>query len=118
MSFALENVTECVYLYHSLLNLDIAIYQADQLYIADPQALKYVFETASHRFPKSPQEDLVTRLLLGGSSMLAATGTKHARHRKAMNPAFSTQRLRTFLTIFQEESAHVSITRSIYISFS
>ncbi|KAK0204546.1 cytochrome P450 [Desarmillaria ectypa] len=82
-------------------------YGQDILAIADPKALQYITQGAGYRYPKTADFEFNINILLG-SGILTAAGSVHQRHRKVMNPAFSTGQLRTFLSLFQRTSRHFS----------
>ncbi|KAI8980581.1 cytochrome P450 [Trametes punicea] len=67
----------------------------DELMIADPRALQYIFHQSSYRFSKSAVERQVSRELTG-EGLLFATGEDHARIRKIINPAFSPDQLAAY----------------------
>ncbi|KAK0210025.1 cytochrome P450 [Desarmillaria ectypa] len=72
----------------------------DVLVISDPKALQYVFHTSGYRYPKSPEEDRFTNIMLG-PGVGTVSGEIHQRQRKILGPAFSTSQLRQFLVVFQ-----------------
>ncbi|KAF8507406.1 cytochrome P450 [Gautieria morchelliformis] len=75
----------------------------DVLFIADPKAMQYIFNTAGYNFPRNPQAVAMSKLIVG-PGILFAQGAEHARHRKIMNPAFSYSSLRLFVPIFRNIS--------------
>ncbi|KAK0455354.1 cytochrome P450 [Desarmillaria tabescens] len=76
----------------------------DVLVISDPKALQYVFHTSGYRYPKSPEEDRFTNIMLGPGVGTVA-GEIHQRQRKILGPAFSTSQLRQFLVVFQSAAS-------------
>lgn len=97
--------------------------QQDVLVISDPKALQYIFHTSGYRYPKSPEEDRFTGIMLGpGVGTVAGTiystqvllilmrrtsGEIHQRQRKILGPAFATSQLRQFLVVFQSAGSKV-----------
>lgn len=45
-----------------------------------------------------------------GPGILWSEGAMHQRHRKVMNPAFSTSHLRTFIPLFQRATSKVLLS--------
>ncbi|KAJ4470221.1 cytochrome P450, partial [Lentinula aciculospora] len=74
-------------------------FSEDVLLIADPMGLQHIFQ--SHNYPKTRDIRLIAERVFG-KGLLWATGKVHQRHRRALNPAFSTQHLKRFMSIFQE----------------
>ncbi|KAF8589231.1 PAH-inducible cytochrome P450 monooxygenase PC-PAH 1 [Ramaria rubella] len=72
----------------------------DILFLADPKALQYVFNTGGYNFPKPPETRLSVALTTG-KGIAWAEGQQHLRHRKIMSPAFSFGALRVFLPLFR-----------------
>ncbi|KAI0087586.1 PAH-inducible cytochrome P450 monooxygenase PC-PAH 1 [Irpex rosettiformis] len=77
----------------------------DVLAVADPKALQHIYQRSGYNYPKSIESDVITRIFLGDSIMNAHTDHSHARHRKAMSPAFSASQLRSFLPQFRNGAA-------------
>ncbi|KAK0493380.1 cytochrome P450 [Armillaria luteobubalina] len=77
---------------------------ANVLVISDPKALQYIFHTSGYRYPKSPEEDRFTGIMLGPGVGTVA-GEIHQRQRKILGPAFSTSQLRQFLVVFQSAAS-------------
>ncbi|KAK0186147.1 cytochrome P450 [Armillaria mellea] len=96
---------------------------ANVLVLSDPRALQYVFHTSGYHYPKSPEEDRFTGIMLGPGVGTVA-GEIHQRQRKILGPAFSTSRLRQFLVVFQsaasklvekmKDSAHTGKVLDVY----
>ncbi|PBK92235.1 PAH-inducible cytochrome P450 monooxygenase PC-PAH 4 [Armillaria gallica] len=76
----------------------------DVLVISDPKALQYIFHTSGYRYPKSPEEDHFTGIMLG-PGLGTVAGEIHQRQRKILGPAFSTSQLRQFLVVFQSAAS-------------
>jgi alkylphenol/PAH-inducible cytochrome P450 monooxygenase len=95
------------------------------LVIADPKALQYVLQTSGYRFPKRRDIRASVRMILGEGivyvhGMLTYhaylcfnhnLGEQHNRHRKVMNPAFSAPQLKSFLSLFLDQSGRVSFAQ-------
>ncbi|EKM51869.1 uncharacterized protein PHACADRAFT_262258 [Phanerochaete carnosa HHB-10118-sp] len=75
------------------------------LMVADPKALQHIFHKSGYLYPKTTQARLSAFIIAGKNILWAPTGDIHSRHRKVMNPAFSTPQLRSFLPIFRKSSA-------------
>ncbi|KAI0089302.1 cytochrome P450 [Irpex rosettiformis] len=69
------------------------------------QALQHIYQRSGYNYPKSIESDVITRIFLGDSILNAHTDHSHARHRKAMSPAFSASQLRSFLPQFRNGAA-------------
>ncbi|KAK7458717.1 hypothetical protein VKT23_009717 [Stygiomarasmius scandens] len=82
-------------------------YGEEVLMTADPKALQYVLQTSGYRF-RRPVEFRRRICRLFDKGVLWAEGDIHQRHRKVLNPAFSAQQLRQFLTMFQESVSHLT----------
>ncbi|KAJ3867329.1 cytochrome P450 [Lentinula novae-zelandiae] len=74
-------------------------FHEEVLMIADPMGLQHIFQ--SQNYPKTRDIRLIAERVFG-KGLLWATGEAHQRHRKALNPAFSTQNLKKFVPLFQE----------------
>ncbi|THV07077.1 PAH-inducible cytochrome P450 monooxygenase PC-PAH 1 [Dendrothele bispora CBS 962.96] len=81
-------------------------YGEDVLLIADALALQHIFHASSYHYPKSNDVRSNSRRLFG-RGLVSAEGETHARHRKALNPAFSASQLKSFLSLFQQETQKV-----------
>ncbi|KAF8525701.1 cytochrome P450 [Gautieria morchelliformis] len=75
----------------------------DLLYLADPKALLHVLNRSGYKYPKT-FEARNRQQLSAGRGIFWAEDAQHARHRKIMNPAFSSSALRGFLPLFFEIS--------------
>ncbi|KIP01271.1 hypothetical protein PHLGIDRAFT_123499 [Phlebiopsis gigantea 11061_1 CR5-6] len=71
------------------------------LVLAAAKALQHVLQTAGYKYPKTTQNIITIFNITGRSILWAPTGDIHARHRRVMNPAFSTPQLRSFLPLFR-----------------
>jgi len=71
----------------------------DALWIADPKALQYIFQTSAYHFPKQKERLVVTRLM-NGKGLVWAEGDVHKRQRKVMLPAFGGPESKAFLSFF------------------
>ncbi|KAF8520692.1 cytochrome P450 [Gautieria morchelliformis] len=73
----------------------------DLLNLADPKALQYVLNRSGYKYPKT-SEVRYRQQLTGGHGILWADGKPflYFKHRKIMNPAFSSSALRGFLPLF------------------
>ncbi|TBU50069.1 cytochrome P450 [Dichomitus squalens] len=72
----------------------------DNLVIADPKALQYIFHKSGYHFPKSAVARQFSREI-AGSGILFAQDKDHTRIRKIMNPAFTASQLKSFLPLFR-----------------
>ncbi|KAF5349867.1 hypothetical protein D9758_014029 [Tetrapyrgos nigripes] len=86
------------------------VYAEDVLMTADPRALQYILQTSGKlschmaiRYRFLRPVDFQRRIC-----RLFDKGEIHQRQRKVLNPAFSAQQLRQFLTMFQESALHLS----------
>ncbi|KAF8500679.1 cytochrome P450 [Gautieria morchelliformis] len=72
---------------------------SEVLFITDPKALHYVFNTAAYHFPKPPDVRASIQRTVG-RGIGWVEGMQHSRHKKIMDPAFSYSALRGFLPVF------------------
>ncbi|KAF9265928.1 cytochrome P450 [Marasmius fiardii PR-910] len=75
-------------------------YGQDTLFICDPRALQYVLQTSEYKYPRPADLKFLLKGFLG-SGIIFSEGSTHQRQRKILNPAFSGEHLRQFLTDFQ-----------------
>ncbi|RPD64581.1 cytochrome P450 [Lentinus tigrinus ALCF2SS1-7] len=76
----------------------------DFLMVADPKALQHILHKSGYHFVKGALVTQLTREINGESSLVAASGSDHARMRKIMNPAFTSGQLRSFLPLFRRSA--------------
>ncbi|CAL1711674.1 unnamed protein product [Somion occarium] len=79
----------------------------DRLWVSDPKALQYIYQTSGYNFPKQPERRVLSRLL-SGEGILWADGEVHKRHRKAMLPAFGQAEARALVPIFNRCAAAIT----------
>ncbi|KAI9068331.1 PAH-inducible cytochrome P450 monooxygenase PC-PAH 4 [Trametes sanguinea] len=72
----------------------------DVLMTADPKALQHIYHKSGYSYAKQPAQ-VHLGYLMSGPNIVWAQGSDHQRHRKIMNPAFSSAQLRSFLPLFQ-----------------
>ncbi|THU89712.1 cytochrome P450, partial [Dendrothele bispora CBS 962.96] len=77
------------------------------LFVSDPKALQHILHGSSYHYPKTKELRNLARRMFG-RSMAWAEGETHQRHRKALNPAFSSSQLKTFLSLFQQSTERFS----------
>ncbi|PPQ81693.1 hypothetical protein CVT24_003123 [Panaeolus cyanescens] len=75
-------------------------YGQDTLFICDPRALQYVLHTSEYKYPRPADLKFLLKGFLG-SGIIYSEDATHQRQRKILNPAFSGEHLRQFLTDFQ-----------------
>ncbi|KAL0572020.1 hypothetical protein V5O48_009941 [Marasmius crinis-equi] len=75
-------------------------YGQDTLMICDPRALQYVLQTSEYKYPRPADLKFLLKGFLG-SGIIFSEDSTHQRQRKILNPAFSGEHLRQFLTDFQ-----------------
>lgn len=80
----------------------------DMLWISDPKALQYIYQTSGYNFPKQPERRAVSRLV-GDHGLTWADGDTHKRQRKVMFPAFGGPESRALLPIFEHHAEQVAI---------
>ncbi|KAF4590203.1 hypothetical protein EYR40_009398 [Pleurotus pulmonarius] len=73
---------------------------------ADPRMLQHILHTSSYHYPKRTDINQSIRNIMG-RGIVWASGDAHQRHRKVMNPAFTTQQLRGFLPLFQSTASRM-----------
>ncbi|PCH35645.1 cytochrome P450 [Wolfiporia cocos MD-104 SS10] len=78
----------------------------DMLWISDPKALQYIYQTSGYNFPKQPERRALSRLL-ADHGLTWADGETHKRQRKVMLPAFGTPESKALLPVFQYHAEQV-----------
>ncbi|KAI0036665.1 cytochrome P450 [Vararia minispora EC-137] len=79
----------------------------DHLMLADAKAFQYIFQTSGYRFFKPNDYRTDEKMMLGPGGIGSAHGDVHQRHRRIMNPSFSTSQLKSFLPMLLQYSAKV-----------
>lgn len=77
----------------------------DILMLADPKALHHMFHKPGYDYVRSVEGEVLGRLINGRGGIVPARGSDHHRQRKALNPAFSIQQIRSFLPLFRKLSS-------------
>ncbi|KAH0828958.1 cytochrome P450 [Lanmaoa asiatica] len=72
----------------------------DQLLVADPKALRWMFNTSAYRYPKQPHLRVISRMV-NGKGISWADGEDHRRQRKILLPGFGGPESKAFLSIFK-----------------
>ncbi|KAI8971016.1 cytochrome P450 [Trametes punicea] len=80
----------------------------DMLWISDPKALQYIYQTSGYRFPKQPERRILSRLV-GDTGLTWAEGDVHKRQRKVMLPAFGTPESKALLPVFRHYAEQVTL---------
>ncbi|KZT01474.1 cytochrome P450 [Laetiporus sulphureus 93-53] len=80
----------------------------DMLWISDPRALQYIYQTSGYSFPKQPERRALSRLL-GDHGLTWADGDTHKRQRKVMLPAFGSPESKALLPVFQQYAERVML---------
>ncbi|KAI0774916.1 cytochrome P450 [Trametes elegans] len=80
----------------------------DMLWISDPKALQYIYQTSGYNFPKQPERRILSRLV-GDTGLTWADGDVHKRQRKVMLPAFGTPESKALLPVFRHYAEQVTL---------
>ncbi|KAI0351948.1 cytochrome P450 [Trametes cingulata] len=80
----------------------------DMLWISDPKALQYIYQTSGYNFPKQPERRILSRLI-GDTGLTWAEGDVHKRQRKVMLPAFGTPESKALLPVFRHYAEQVTL---------
>ncbi|KAI0669528.1 cytochrome P450 [Trametes maxima] len=80
----------------------------DMLWISDPKALQYIFQTSGYNFPKQPERRILSRLI-GDMGLTWAEGNVHKRQRKVMLPAFGSPESKALLPVFRHYAEQVTL---------
>ncbi|KAI0629559.1 cytochrome P450 [Trametes polyzona] len=80
----------------------------DMLWVSDPKALQYVYQTSGYNFPKQPERRILSRLI-GDTGLTWAEGDVHKRQRKVMLPAFGTPESKALLPVFRHYAEQVTL---------
>ncbi|CDO76737.1 hypothetical protein BN946_scf184813.g7 [Trametes cinnabarina] len=80
----------------------------DMLWISDPKALQYVYQTSGYNFPKQPERRVLSRLI-GDTGLTWAEGDVHKRQRKVMLPAFGSPESKALLPVFRHYAEQVTL---------
>ncbi|KIJ34127.1 hypothetical protein M422DRAFT_263776 [Sphaerobolus stellatus SS14] len=97
--YAVKNEKRWVEEYGTALHIKGAL-GSDILYLADPKAMQYIFNTSGYNFHKTRQARVISSLITG-KGLSFAEGNIHARQRRIMTPAFHFSTLRVFLPRFR-----------------
>lgn len=60
--------------------------QEDMLWVSDPKALQYIYQTSGYNFPKQPERRILSRLI-GDSGLTWAEGASAREHGAALGVA-------------------------------
>ncbi|THU77200.1 cytochrome P450 [Dendrothele bispora CBS 962.96] len=101
---ACELETEWTREYGAALRL-AGCFREDILLIVDPQALHHILHVSGYRYRKPTYYQLGNKRLFG-RGIVWAEGAVHQRHRKILNPAFSTSHLKQFTPLFERLTRH------------
>ncbi|KAI0800178.1 cytochrome P450 [Fomes fomentarius] len=80
----------------------------DMLWISDPKALQYIYQTSGYNFPKQPERRILSRLI-GDTGLTWAEGDVHKRQRKVMLPAFGAPESKALLPVFRHYAEQVTL---------
>ncbi|OSC97587.1 cytochrome P450 [Trametes coccinea BRFM310] len=80
----------------------------DMLWISDPKALQYIYQTSGYNFPKQPERRILSRLI-GDTGLTWAEGDVHKRQRKVMLPAFGSPESKALLPVFRHYAEQVTL---------
>ncbi|KAI0645068.1 cytochrome P450 [Trametes meyenii] len=80
----------------------------DMLWISDPKALQYIYQTSGYNFPKQPERRILSRLI-GDMGLTWAEGDVHKRQRKVMLPAFGSPESKALLPVFRHYAEQVTL---------
>nr|VWO96500.1 Cytochrome P450 monooxygenase CYP52X1 [Ganoderma boninense] len=80
----------------------------DMLWVSDPKALQYIYQTSGYNFPKQPERRILSRLI-GDSGLTWAEGDVHKRQRKVMLPAFGSPESKALLPVFRHYAEQVTL---------
>ncbi|KAG8220520.1 cytochrome P450 [Butyriboletus roseoflavus] len=76
------------------------VFGGDQLLLADPKALQWIFNTAAYSYPKQPNLRVISRMV-NGQGLIWADGEDHKRQRKIILPGFGVPESKAFLSTFK-----------------
>ncbi|KAF5314441.1 hypothetical protein D9619_011872 [Psilocybe cf. subviscida] len=79
-------------------------YGRNILMLSDPAAIHHTIHTMGYGYPKTTESKTFTGLAFGRGVSWAG-GETHVRHRKLLNPAFTTQAQRPFYPVFRRVAA-------------
>ncbi|PIL33716.1 cytochrome P450 [Ganoderma sinense ZZ0214-1] len=80
----------------------------DMLWVSDPKALQYIYQTSGYNFPKQPERRILSRLI-GDPGLTWAEGDVHKRQRKVMLPAFGSPESKALLPVFRHYAEQVTL---------
>ncbi|KAH9922548.1 cytochrome P450 [Amylocystis lapponica] len=80
----------------------------DMLWLSDPKALQYIYQTSGYNFPKQPERRILSRVI-GDYGLTWSEGETHKRFRKVMLPAFGGPEARALLPIFTHYAEQITI---------
>jgi len=76
------------------------VFGEDQLLVADPKALQWIFNTSGYRYPKQPNLRVISHMVTG-KGVVWADGEDHKRQRKVLLPGFGGPESKAFLSVFK-----------------
>ncbi|KAF8141145.1 cytochrome P450 [Boletus edulis] len=76
------------------------VFGGDQLLVADPKALQWIFNASAYRYPKQPNLRVISRMI-NGRGVVWADGDDHKRQRKVLLPGFGGPESKAFLSVFK-----------------
>ncbi|KAH9922092.1 cytochrome P450 [Fomitopsis serialis] len=85
-----------------------APFGVDMLWICDPKALQYIYQTSGYNFPKQPERRVLSGLM-GDHGLTWAEGETHKRQRKVMLPAFGSPEAKALLPVFDHYAEQVTL---------
>ncbi|TFY58630.1 hypothetical protein EVJ58_g6300 [Rhodofomes roseus] len=85
-----------------------APFGVDMLWICDPKALQYIYQTSGYNFPKQPERRVLSGLL-GDHGLTWADGLSRRRQRKVMLPAFGSPEAKALLPVFEHYAEQVTL---------
>lgn len=99
--------------------------QEDRLFVLDPKAIQYIYQTAEHNFPRSTDRREIHHILSGGGILMAdgklmskrsglrtnhkhmMLGDEHKRQKKILQPAFAPKELKSLVPLFSLHASKV-----------
>ncbi|KAF9222413.1 cytochrome P450 [Gyrodon lividus] len=76
------------------------VFGEDQLMIADPKALQWIFHTFAYRYPKQHSRRVASQMM-NGKGIIWADGEVHKRQRKILLPGFGGPASEALLPVFK-----------------
>ncbi|KAF0684528.1 Aste57867_23527 [Aphanomyces stellatus] len=81
------------------------VFFSHRVLVSDPKALQHILVTHATNFPRHRVMRTLFESQMGGVGLLSAEGRQHDQQRKLLNPHFALDQLKSFVAIFDAQTA-------------